>query len=151
MWDEGEWRQPQLVCDMGYAPCKASLLPFLMVDEEEGGEERGGEQEEAGRMWHPSAKCKTNQALQRDVSDFRCEFHVAEMWAMSKGECERDTERTRERGGRRATTVLQLQPGLLTFSLSLSLASLTASFHLIKQVERPSSSSCQDTRHSHSR
>lgn len=72
---------------MGYAPCKASLLPFSKVEEEaaaveeeeEGGEERGGEQEEAGRMWHPSAKCKTNQALQRDVSDFRCEFHVAEM------------------------------------------------------------------------
>lgn len=71
---------------MGYAPCKASLLPFSKVEEEaaaveevEEGEEREGGQEEAGRMWHPSAKCKTNQALQRDVSDFRCKFHVAEM------------------------------------------------------------------------
>lgn len=46
------------------------------VAEEEVG---GGEKKEAERVRHPSAKCKTNQALQRDVSDFRCEFHVAEM------------------------------------------------------------------------
>lgn len=34
MWDEEEQRQPQLVYDMGYAPCKASLLPFSNVEEE---------------------------------------------------------------------------------------------------------------------
>lgn len=84
MWDEKEQRQPQLVYDMGYAPCKASLLPFSNVEEEAAAEKEeeegeGDGREEAGRMWHPSAKCKTNQALQRDVSDFRCEFHVAEM------------------------------------------------------------------------
>lgn len=84
MWAEEEQRQLQLVHDMGYAPCKASLLPCSNVEEEaaaqkeevgEGGKGEGGEQ--GGSRANVASKCKVQDQSSITTRRFRLPMRVS--------------------------------------------------------------------------